>query len=72
MVAANGAADSTAPCRLTLQFAEVNVHDFIELGFCRLGKARMQRIARVIHKVIEPLSSPSIQGSADFGDESVE
>jgi hypothetical protein len=57
------------PCQVAL---DVSIEDLIELGFCRFLKARMQRIACLVNKVVEPVASPALQSLTDFSDESVE
>ncbi len=51
--------------------SRARIEDLVELGFCRFLKAGMQRIACVVHQVVEPVASPALQCLADFGDETV-
>ena len=46
----------------------MNIENLIELGFCRFLKAGMHPIACVVHKVVKPVASPSLQSLTDFSD----
>src|SRR5258707_4353870 len=41
--------------------SRARIEDLVELGFCRFLKAGMQRIACVVHQVVEPVASPALQ-----------
>src|SRR5580698_2264893 len=55
---------------------EVNTFDMdienpVELSFRGLLKTGMQRIARIVHKVVEPVPSPTLQFLANFNNKSI-
>ncbi len=50
---------------------EMNVHDLVELRFGGLVEIRMERTTCIVHQIVEPISSPTLQRLADIRRESV-
>ena len=50
---------------------EMNAHDLVELCFGGLVEIRMERATRIVHQLVEPISSPTVQRLADIRHESV-
>src|SRR5271168_3316339 len=49
----------------------MNVNDLVELRFGGLVEIRMERTTRIVHQIIEPISSPTVKRLADIHHESV-
>jgi hypothetical protein len=50
---------------------EMNVHDLVELRFASLVEIRMERTTRIVHQIVETISSPTVQRLTDIRRESV-
>src|ERR1700733_7774600 len=49
----------------------VNIENPVELSFCCLLKTGMQRIARIVHKIVEPVPSPTLQRLVNYDNKSI-